>query len=489
MTRSSNGLRRPLVFVVLLASLVIVGQYSRKSESASLTSASITLSNPRPSFRGALTSGNTVSSSQVIINTTANTYPSTSSAQLLEGDTVRIGEAGSLGSYTVTSTSPDDKFYVTPVLLSGDTESGDDVVSTQSATLTVRFTTANAIANGRFRVLVPALTSDGPSADGIPDGGKWDFGTSAPTVTCPSNATATYDFVTGAATASAVTVSGVDYHSYECAYSGTGAIGTAFDGSSNDAITINNVINPAPDAGHTLGTADAYRILIYQYDSGFTAQDRISVSVGVIESVRVTATVSPQISFQILGVASGASVCGISTSVTTTPTAVPLGNLSISSFTHAAQALSVSTNASDGYAVTAIANDQLGLAGAACAGDPPSGDCIVDAPGDNTLMSSSVSDEWTSSAVKGFAYSLHEVNTTGAVPTFQYTTAAGNCTGTYCARQFADAENSQAAVNIFSSSTVADNDNVFVCYKAIISNSQAAGDYENNITYRATATF
>lgn len=484
-----RGYQKPLIFFVFFICLLAAGFIARKSESAVLTSSSVTLSNPRPSFRGALAAGNSDGSSQVTITTTAGAYPSTSSAQLQEGDTVRIGEAGSLGNYTITNTEPNSKFYVTPVLASGDADSADDVVSTQSATLTVRFTTANAIANGRFRILVPAVTADGPSADGIPDGGKWDFGTSAPTVTCPSDVSSTYDFVAGTATASTITVSSVDYHSFECAYSGTGAIGTAFDGSSQGAITINSLINPAPDTGHTSGTADSYRILIYQLDSSLTVQDRTTVAVGVIEPVKVTATVSPQISFRILGVSSGASVCGITTSVTTTANTVPLGDLSISSFTHASQALSVSTNASGGYAVTAIANDQLGLDGAACTGDPPSGNCIVDSVGNNSLMSSTTSDEWTSSSVKGFAYTLHEVNTTGATPAFSYTTNTGNCSGTYCARQFADAENSQSAVNIFTSSTVADNDNVYVCYKAIVGSSQTAGDYQNTITYRATATF
>ena len=141
----------------------------------------------------------------------------------------------------------------------------------------------------------------------------------------------------------------------------------------------------------------------------------------------------------------------------------------------------------NGYAVTAIASDQLGLDGATCTGDSTAGNCIPDSVGNNTAMSHTASDEWTTTSIKGFGYSLENADA-NTIP-FEYNTSSGNCTGTYCSRQFADAEDSQVAQQIFSSSTVADTENVDVCYRAIISNTQSAGSYENYVTYTATATF
>lgn len=486
-------LKKAGVLIVFLTSLMSATLYNQDSNSANLTSVSATLSNSRPSFRGGLTAQNTALSSLVTINTTPGSYPSTSSAQLVEGDVVRIGEAGSLGSYTVTATGSADKFTVTPILAAGDADANDDVISSQSGSLTVRFTTANAIANGRFRVLIPAHTNDAMSADGIPDGNFFDFGSTAPTVTCPSNATTTYDFVTGTATAS-VTYNGLDYHTYECAYSGTGGIGTAFNGTTNDAMVISNIINPAPQAAHAMGIADRYNILVQHVNSSFTVTDSTTINIGVIEAVKVTASVAPQITFRILGVNSGASACGITTSVTTSPVLVPFNELLIDTFTFAAQTLTVSTNAANGYAVTAIQNDQLGRNGAACTGDPlinTDANCIQDSRGDDAAMSHTASDDWSNTATKGFGFTLDNSNSVaGLTPAFEYDTAAGGCGGGIdCYRQFADAENSQAPQSIYSSTAPSDNHNLMVCYKAIISAIQAAGTYENYVTYTATATF
>lgn len=479
-----------LALCIVGASLAVAGELSNKSHSFSLASVSVTLSNSRLSFRGALGAGNTVGTSQVIINTTAGAYPSTNSAQLVEGDTIAVGEGGSLATHDVTDIVSGSQFTIDDVLASGDADTGDDVISTQSASLTVRLTTSNAIEGGRFRVLVPALDSDAASSDGIPDGGYFEFGTSAPTVTCPSDI-ANYDFVTGTATASAITISGADYHSYECAYSGTGGVSTAFDGTTNDAIVINPVINPAPKATHIQGIADTYRVIVQQLNNNFDIADQTTVAIGVIEAVRVTASVAPQITFRILGVNAGTTLCnGNSMNVTTTPTSVPFGELLISGFTYAAQGLTVSTNAVGGYSVTAVENDQLGRNGGTCLGDNTGSTCIPDSAGDNSTMSHTSGDEWSSSTVKGFGYTLDNSNATGLTPAFEYDSSTGSCDGTGdCFRQFADAEDSQAPQTVFSHNDVADNHNLYVCYKAVISATQAAGNYENYITYTATATF
>ncbi len=481
-------IQKSIILTFLVSSMFIGGIY-QKSQSASLSSVSATSSNSRLSFKGALTTGNTIGSSQVLLKTTTGSYPSTTSAQLLSDDVVAIGDTNSLGIYTITSIDSAGVFNITPVLLSGDADNDDAVISTQSATQTIRFTTANAIANGTFRILIPSESNNANASDGIPDAGQFDFGNVAPTVTCPSNANGVYDFVAGTATASAITVGSQEYHSYECVYSGTGAIGSPFDGSTNGAITINSVINPAPKVAHSTGAADTYRIIVQHLDSTFAVRDSTSVSVGVIEAVRVTASVAPQITFQISGIASGVTACGQSTDVTTTAAAVPLGELSISLFTDAAQALSVSTNAANGYVVTALANDQMGRNAETCVGDNVGGDCIPDSRGDTTTMTHAVEDEWVSAAIKGFGYSLDNVNTTGLTAPFEWDSTAGGCSGVYCARQFADNENSQTAQTIFSNSTVADTHNLYVCYRAIISATQSAGEYENAITYTATATF
>ena len=454
-------------------------------QAANLTNTSVTLSNPRLSFVGELDANNTAGSSVVTIDT-GTTQPSDNTNQLQDGDSVAIGESGSLGTYTVDSTTPPGQFTITAGLASGDADSGDAVIATQSATHTVRFTTVSAINDGTFRILVPSVANDTDAADGIPDGDAYDFTTSAPTVICPTDLTG-YTFGAATANASSITIDGQDYHAFECPYTGSGAVGTQFDGTNEDAITIDSLINPAPESGHTAGTADTDELIIQHLDSSNTVVDQTSTAVGVIEAVKVTATVAPQITFTISGVSSSTTKCGVTTDVTTTATAVPFGDVLISSFRNAAQNLLVSTNAINGYTVTAVANDQMGLNGDTCTGDSTTNDCIQDAPGDNTAMSHTAVDEWNNTATKGFAFSLQN-NDANSVP-FEYSTSTGNCTGTFCARQFADAEDSQDPQQLFSSTTVADNEDVDVCYRNIVRSTTAAGDYSNFITFNATATF
>lgn len=475
--------KKLLALSTFIVAVAVAGKWAQNSQSASLTSVSVTVSNPRPSFSGALDTGNVVGTSQVIIDTSG--YPSTTTDQLQTGDTLLIDTSGSMGTYTITNVVSGSMVNITPVLGAGNADPGDDVVSVQSAAHTVRFTTANAIANGAFRILVPAQASN--ADDGLPDQGFFDFGATPPTVTCPGDITG-YSFETGTATASAVTIGSTDYHAYECRYSGNGALSTAFDGTTNDAILISDIINPAPASGHTTGTADTYRIIVQHLDNNYDTVDSTTVAIGIIEAVRVTASVAPQITFSIAGVSDGVSTCGITTDVSTTATAVPLGELSIMSFTDAAQTLTVSTNATNGYAVTARASDQLGLDGGVCTGDPVSDpNCIPDSRGDTNTMSHTTFDEWSTTSTKGFGYSLQN-DDAGSVA-FQYSTVSGGCTGSYCAKQFADTESTETAQQIFSSTTVADSENVNVCYRAIISSTQAAGFYENYVTYTATATF
>lgn len=475
-----------VIFVVLLASLGFI----EKTRSANLSSVSITLSTPRLSFVGKLDTGNSVGSSTVLLVTTAGSAASTTSAELAEGDSVLIGDTNNATLYTVASSSgtPANFTIRTPAsatLLTNNADTGDAVIATRSGTVNVKFTTATAIANGAFQILIPATTLSGSSgrADGIPDQDGFDFGTTTPTVTCPDDVGANYNFVTGTATASATTLAGVTYHSYECRYSGNGVASTVFDGTTEDDIVISNLINPSPKIGHVQGYSDPYKILVRNLDSTYAAVDSTIVTVGGVESVRVIALVPSQITFGVLAVTSATSTCGELTTATTTDTTVPFGEVNTTGFSRASQKLQVSTNALNGFAVTIIANDQLGKDGNACASDPPSGNtCIPDASVGS--MSHTTSQDWTNTANKGLGYSLSDPSST-TTEAFSYNESGR----TFSAKHLPDAENSQSAQTIFSSTAPASDHNVYVCYRVVVGNSMLAGSYTNTVTYRATASF
>jgi hypothetical protein len=225
-------------------------------------------------------------------------------------------------------------------------------------------------------------------------------------------------------------------------------------------------------------------VIVQNLDAADTAIDQTYIQVGAIEAVRVSATVSPQITFKIAGLGTSVSACGLTTSVATTPQSVPFGSIAISSFTNAAQSLEVSTNAVGGYAVTAQENYPIKKTGTSTT--------IADTPGDSGTATYGSPNKWTLTTTKGFGYGLAYIGKvvgSGSV-SFSNATSNGSCDGSsFCAKQFADLSNSEPAQTILSSSGVADSENINVCYRIIVSSTQAAGDYDNNVVYTATATF
>jgi len=470
-----------LIFLTAKKCVVFSGEF---------TNASATLNNARLSFKGALQGTQVTGSSLVIIDTT--NYPSKSVLQLQNRDTVLINDT----NYTVATTidnANDDTFNLTTGLDASDVSDDLGVYATQSATLTVRLTTISALNNGSFRILVPAASNTAASHDGYPDAGGFEFGKAPSTtaaITCP--VTASYGTFSAASTdaqTANINIGGVNYHSFVCDYTGLGAVGTIFDGigTNEEAFVITNLINPAPKFGtpaHALGQADTYSVIIQHLDSAGTVVDQTTTKVGVVDAVKVSAYIAPQLTFTIGGLPAGTSACGVTTDVPTTELTVPFGDLAIGFFVNAAQRLTVTTNAVNGYAVTVAENDQVARDAHPCSGDGV-GDvqCLVDAS--VTGASHLVAADWTSaSTYPGFGYSLHPV-TAGIAPAFTYNEAAR----TFSAKQFADLAATEMAQLIFSRATVTQSDIVNVCYRIAPAATNAAGNYENYLVYTASATF
>lgn len=462
--------------VLVLCTFAALLQPSHLS-SANLTSVKDTLQSSRLSVNARVDStGTSVGSSNVKLKTAASAPANTiSTANLKAQDSVVIGT----GTYTIVDIIDSDEFTVTPVLASGDADDNDPIYLKNRPRHAITFTTASAVANGYFQILLPADTTT-PN-DGNPDDEGYDFNTTVD-VTSPADVGSTFDFVTGVATASGATgcTSPANYHCFEFHYSGTGAVGQALSlyiGNTNGS---NTPIAPATGTSHTEGTADTYPIIVRQFAASTdpnvaTPVDATTARIAHIEAVRVTATVDPTISFSIAGIASGNTRCGVSTSVTTTATSVPFGGMALNTFKTLAQDLTVSTNASGGYVVTASENDELGLGGATTP-------FIPDTSCDSGPCTISSQQDWNTATNNGFGYSIQNVDA-ASVP-FQYNTA-----GTFDARPFANIVDSETPQTIFSSTTVANAENAYVCYRLSVGATQAAGDYENQITYTATGTF
>lgn len=97
----------------------------------------------------------------------------------------------------------------------------------------------------------------------------------------------------------------------------------------------------------------------YEITVGGTMADSGAFRVVILDDVVVTASVDTNFTFAVGAVAAGLSVNGTTTSTTSTITSIPFGTLTAGSPRVAAQDLTVTTNASNGFAVTVLQSSDL----------------------------------------------------------------------------------------------------------------------------------
>jgi|SRR3989344_435823 len=134
--------------------------------------------------------------------------------------------------------------------------------------------------------------------------------------------------------------------------------------------------------------------------------------------------------------------------------------------------LTVSNGSANGYSVTAFENHQLLV--------PAIGSVIPDTTCDNGSCSQTTSAAWTNILTYGFGYRCDNLVRTDCASGFA---SADNY------KQFADNSKSETAVSVMSGTNASSSAQVRITYKLNISNTQAAGLYNNVITYIATPTF
>ena len=468
-------------------------------DAAGLSSASATLSNPRLSFHGLLNVGVTAGGSVVVVKgsgtggdfDTRNLFPNDN--VLITGNSAISVASIAADLVTFTLTSP------TTVTAAADA----NMTVAQNGTLTVAFYTAAPIPlGGSIKISVPATATAGNdgvplSATSIAASGFDTNGMTNANTTCPGGFTAG-TFTTGTGGAA---------HTFTC-----NNAGGAVPAGANITFVIGNTIglvNPAPIIGHVRGVAgivaDIYNIVAATYSgtsgAGSLIED-LSMKTAPVEGVLVTATVDETLQFTIAGQALGSTtICGVAhvAGLTTTATAVPWGTISSgysADKNEAAQKLTITTNASDGYKVYAEQNDQMGLEGNICSGTAPSSgeytfgasSCIRDAHIGTgvTTPSSVISADWGANPGTnyGFGYSL--TNSSGTDAKFTYSTV-------YQAKHFADmeaGENKYAiGAEVMTNAGPVSASAVFVCYRINIPATQPAGYYYNKLKYTAVAKF
>ena len=229
------------------------------------------------------------------------------------------------------------------------------------------------------------------------------------------------------------------------------------------------ITNPTKSAA--AGIADIYTVAIAgtQTDSG-------DMLIAIVEGVAVSVTIDESLTFIVtstLGTTCDSTFADV-TEINTTASTVPFGaQSSPNTFIHGCQDLSVSTNASSGYAVVAQTDTSL-----------KSGSNLINSGICDGTCTETATDTWGDANNNGFAYSStgtdSVITSTGDYRTF----ACIGATTTDCLPG-----GGETAQNVMTNAAPVNNSTMTLEYKLSFSGTQAAGTYSNTVTYIATPTF
>lgn len=469
---------------LLIALITLTAILSRPSplDSANLTSISNTLDVARASWKTTLSAG--VSAGETTMNLT-------STAGILPGDVVKLW-GGTAETLIVASVNSASNFITTTTATAYSHNNGTDVsggfganpptdVGGTIAHHNLVFTPVNTINGGEVRITFPYNTSN-PN-DGKPDADGFDFN-NVDNISCSGGGSPNWD--SGVATPSAGTII-IPFRATLSASAVTCSLG------SSNRTTGNHLINPSKSAAS--GTADTWTITVETRQfPAYSVVDSAEVTVATVESVRVTAIVNPTLSMIIAGLADNLTIDGETTNSVTacaataapTATLVDLGTLSSTANCLAAQSITVSTNSTSGYVLTAKDNGRLRNA---------AGDYIAYNNGDLTANDTPAPAVHNSPGTE--AYGIHPCGLD--VSTTNWGANSNACTSTDKAGSGAATTNKysgtgsgtawQYFITLASNTSPVSSHYTSVTYKAGISGATNAGIYSHAITYVLTATF
>lgn len=477
------------ILAVSLTSFFISAKFFSPVKSTPVNYLKNQLSSAQLSYFARLDSTNTAGNSMIKIDTSAAVAPSTSNQNLFIGDTIAIANSAGGGSalYTVRDIANTNAIFIDPILDGNNAFTGAYVVATRSAVHHISFSPTTSVTGGKWQVLIKATNLDGENHnDGMPDQGGFDAKDLAnEDVTCPWGAAADVGTTTVLDTGISPSAIGA-YHVITCSL-GTNDTNPTDIGTTGTIVIgdTHKLINPAPDPDHIVGKADAqadtHTFILRHLDSAGTVIDN-DTSVGKIaltESVRVTATIDPTITFYIDAIGTtqpGISRCGTPLSAgapQTTATSVNFGSLSVGSFNDLAQRFTCSTNAVRGYVVQVFETAPLTIISANSSSTIPDttcdAGCTIDTAG-----------AWTTDKTNSkFGYSLHSINSSPV---------AFSHNNNFNAKPFGVGYANARPIMSRETTPTAE-DSAYICYRITASNFQEAGVYQNQINFIATATF
>lgn len=358
------------VGVVLFGLILFIYFFKTPSAShvmaASLTSVADTITTSRPSAASPLNANLATTDVTATIYDNGSRYLASDSARIRRtSDDTDIVTGLTVASQSAARTT----VYFTAAAGTAAQAGKDVLVTNITAVHTVSFINPNPIPiGGKIKITFPGSATNpnyaSPSATMFSFNGlsasNIKLNLSAGTATCSFAITLASNLIT-CTTATAAISAGTTV---------TILIGCSSAAAATCAVAnqVPSIINPSKTAA--AGTADTWTVTVQTTDGSDIEIDSAKSKIGTIESVQVLANVDPTLTFTIAAVTDGAAIntgnttgctnTEISTAgITTTATVVNLGTLSQSSINIAAQLITITTNAANGYSLTATSSGHL----------------------------------------------------------------------------------------------------------------------------------
>lgn len=472
-----KNISRILTLVILALPIYLTFFANKNRIQSAPQSVKDVISNSQLSFYGGVGNSNVAGDNFFRLDT-GTSFPSRTSNNLFIGDTVSIGIGGSQSTYTVTDIGDTSSIVLNTGISAVAIPYGGSVIATRSAIHTVSFTPTANITNGYWQFLIKASSIG--STDRIPDRDGFDAGAlTAASIICPFGVGITTNTIgtTVAVTTGSPAVTNY-YHVIECPAGLGGTNPINIGGSFVVGIGPSMLINPSRSAASAEGNADIYTFIIRHLTENKVLQDQTFGKIAVVESVRITATVDPTLTFTIDNVgttnttstACGAGSALSSNAIYTTADTVSFGSLAIGTTgNQLAQRLSCLTNVVGGYVVTAYdagtmknINNTTTIPDTACNGG---------------VCNATTSKPWLTASTTRSEFGYTMTNIGSSIP---FTPGEFKPFGN-------GSVNAQPIMTRVSLPTTTES--AYVCYRITVHTAQAAGDYDAKVTYTATATF
>lgn len=351
--------------------LVLFVGSTQQTSAASLGIVSDTISTSRPSASAPLSANQAANANSVTVLDNGSFYLASDSA-FFRADTGESTNTVNVASMSASSGTPATRTLYFTSSVTNAHHTGDPVVTSLAATHLVKFTASTAVpTSGKIVIILPALASGdsnntaSPSASTFQLNGLSDTNVKINGLSGAATFTGTYTNPTSG-TSPIISLALTGTTTIAAGASITIGIGCTTVSATACSAAVPTLINPTKTAA--AGTADTWNMTVRTTDSGNIELDSAKIRIATVESVQVQATVDPTLTVTIAGLGAAAdfnSSSGSCTSETanaglaTTATFVNLGVLSSAVINKAGQTITVSTNASQGYTITATSSGTL----------------------------------------------------------------------------------------------------------------------------------